>query len=63
MAGMPLNSPIPQTEDEAWKNYSEDGIDLTLIRWMLSLNPSQRLQFLQENIQSIQELLGEPPTV
>jgi hypothetical protein len=26
--------------------YSEDGVDLTLIRWMLSLTPLQRLQFL-----------------
>jgi len=25
--------------------YSEDGIDLTLIRWMLSLTPAERLEF------------------
>jgi len=27
--------------------YSEDGVDLTLIRWMLSLTPSGRLRQLQ----------------
>ena len=27
--------------------YSEDGIDLTLIRWMLSLTPAQRLEVAQ----------------
>jgi len=29
-------------------DYSEDGVDLTLIRWMLSLTPAERLQFLEE---------------
>jgi hypothetical protein len=28
--------------------YSEDGVDLTLIRWMLSLTPLERLQHLQD---------------
>lgn len=28
--------------------YSEDGVDLTLIRWMLSLTPAERLQAAQE---------------
>lgn len=27
--------------------HSEDGVDLTLIRWMLSLTPLERLQTLQ----------------
>ena len=27
--------------------YSEDGIDLTLIRWMLSLSPLERLRTAQ----------------
>lgn len=26
---------------------SEDGVDLTLIRWMLSLTPTERLAVLQ----------------
>ncbi len=36
--------------------YSEDGVDLTLIRWMLSLTPEQRLLTLQQNVRSILEL-------
>jgi hypothetical protein len=27
--------------------YSEEGVDLTLIRWMLSLTPAERLETLQ----------------
>ncbi|HEY7302558.1 MAG TPA: hypothetical protein VH601_00475 [Bryobacteraceae bacterium] len=34
-------------------DYSEDGVDLTLIRWMLSLTPEERLQFLDERITEI----------
>jgi hypothetical protein len=40
--------------------YSEDGVDLTLIRWMLSLTPAERLQVLQDTIRSIKELRNEP---
>jgi hypothetical protein len=38
------------------KAYSEDGVDLTLIRWMLSLIPTQRLENLQMNINNILRL-------
>jgi hypothetical protein len=40
-------------------SYSEDGVDLTLIRWMLSLTPSERLQVLQQNVQSLKRLTDE----
>ena len=34
-------------------DYSEDGVDLTLIRWMLSLTPAERLQVLQRQVNAI----------
>jgi len=34
-------------------DYSDDGVDLTLIRWMLSLTPAERLQFLQKHVNGI----------
>ena len=37
----------PQTD------YSDDGVDLTLIRWMLSLTPAERLQFWQSHVNAI----------
>jgi hypothetical protein len=37
----------PETE------YSDDGIDLTLIRWMLSLTPAERLDVLQRHVNAI----------
>jgi hypothetical protein len=39
--------PQPQAE------YSDDGVDLTLIRWTLSLTPAERLQFLQRHVNAI----------
>ncbi len=41
----------PESQDE--QTYSEDGVDLTMIRWMLSLTPTERLQVLQESVQSL----------
>ena len=37
-------------------DYSDDGIDLTLIRWMLSLSPGQRLEVLQDQVDSLRIL-------
>jgi hypothetical protein len=34
-------------------DYSEDGVDLTLIRWTLSLTPTERLQILEDRINTI----------
>jgi hypothetical protein len=31
-------------------DYNEDGVDLTLIRWMLSLTPAERLQVRQRHV-------------
>jgi len=34
-------------------DYSEDGVDLSLIRWMLSLTPADCLHFLDERTSAI----------
>ena len=34
-------------DPQAQTEYSEDGVDLTLIRWMLSLTPAERLRILE----------------
>jgi hypothetical protein len=50
-------SPQPeQTLSDGRPAIAPDGIDLTLIRWMLSLTPAQRLQVLEQNIRSIERL-------
>ena len=47
-----MPDPQPQTDDSQ-TDYSEDGVDLTLIRWMLSLTPAERLQVLQRQVNAI----------
>jgi hypothetical protein len=51
-------------EDPCWDDaYSEDGVDLTLIRAMLELTPAQRLELLQGNanaVWSIRRAAGDP---
>jgi hypothetical protein len=37
-------------------DYSADGVDLTLIRWMLSLTPAERLEVLQRHVNSVLKL-------
>ena len=39
--------------------YGSDGVDVTLIRWMLSLTPAERVEQLQAYVDSLYELLGE----
>ena len=41
--------------------HSDDGVDLTLIRWMLSLTPNERLEVLQHNVEAILELRDANP--
>ena len=43
---------MPENENSL-TDYSEDGVDLTLIRWMLSLTPAERLEILQSSVNEI----------
>lgn len=48
----------PQPTEPA---YSEDGVDLTLIRWMLALTPEERLRVLQERQDAIESVREANP--
>lgn len=45
-----------ETEEARMPEYDDRGVDVSLIRWMLSLTPAQRLQVLQSAADSLQEL-------
>ncbi len=53
------HTPEGPTFSHSEQTHSEDGVDLTLIRWMLSLTPGERLEVLQENLWSIMRLRGD----
>lgn len=44
----------PPSEDQPV--HDEAGVDLTLIRWTLSMTPAERLQVLQAFVDSITEM-------
>lgn len=35
---------------------AESGVDRTLIRWMLTLSPIERLEFVQRHVNAVQEM-------
>ena len=57
------DSDNPHQDDVVFRNdeqtHSEEGVDLTLIRWMLSMTPAERLETLQQNVWSIMRLRGD----
>jgi hypothetical protein len=49
--------PTPQSRPDATAPaVAPDGVDLTLIRWMLSLTPAERLRVLQGHQDAIEAL-------
>lgn len=61
----PSGDPIPDRpiapEPPAESDVSAEGVDRTLIRWMLGLTPEQRLDALQGFVDSVRELRGDRP--
>ena len=50
-------------DEDRLTDYSEDGVEPRLIRWMLSLTPAERLEVLESAVSSIleiRELNGRP---
>ena len=47
---------MDSTIESVQPEYSDDGVDLTLIRWMQSLTPRERLEFLQDQADSLTAL-------
>jgi hypothetical protein len=37
-------------------DYSEDGVDLSLIRWFLSLTPAERLEAIEQHNRDLEEI-------
>jgi len=46
----------PMSEPETRPAESREGVDLTLIRWMLSLTPAERVEHIEGIARSLEEL-------
>ena len=56
MLGAVADSNLEAIDRGTLPDYSEDGVDLSLIRWTLSLSPLERLLFLEDRINGILEI-------
>ncbi len=54
---MPAEEPIAPEPP----THSEDGVDLTIIRWMLSMTPAERLDTLQQFVNSVLAIRAANP--
>ena len=49
--------PSGDPEEQDLPLYNEAGVDLTLVRWMLSLTPQERLAWLDEHASTTARLM------
>jgi hypothetical protein len=47
-----------QPEGTEESRAREDGVDRTLVRWMLSLTPAERLDALQKHVEAVEASRG-----
>lgn len=41
------------------RDYAESGVDRSLIRWMLSLSPIERLMAIQQQVNAVQDMKAQ----
>ena len=44
------------TDPDAAPEYNSAGVDVSLIRWMLTLTPQERLEFLENRIEDLNQI-------
>ena len=54
----PLDTPAEERDDSP---YDSNGVDRSLVRWMLSLTPTERLAAVQGSIDLIMSVRELPP--
>lgn len=50
-----------EADEQIAQPYSPDGVDLTLVRWMLSLTPAERLEVLEDCVNFVMEARARNP--
>lgn len=50
---IPVSGKLRESELESAHDDIEDGVDITLIRWMLTLTPLERLRTAQNHAHSV----------
>ena len=60
---VPLSTSLPvlAATDSAKPDYDENGVDLTLVRYSLSLTPTQRLKAVENFMNAMASVRAVPP--
>ena len=53
--------PVPAATDAAKPDYDENGVDLSLVRYSLSLTPTQRLKAVENFMNALASVRAVPP--
>jgi hypothetical protein len=61
MAAPSSSSPPVVATDAAQPDYDENGVDLSLVRYSLSLTPTQRLKALENFMNAMASVRTAPP--
>ncbi len=58
MAQSSDHSPTPDPDKSLVpsQDYAKSGVDRSLIRWMLSLSPTERLLVIQQQVNAVQQM-------
>ena len=48
-------TPAPEQSSSPSQDSTGSGVDRSLIRWMLSLSPTERLLVIQQQVNAVQE--------
>lgn len=58
---LPTSLPVLPANDAAKPDYDENGVDLSLVRYTLSLTPTQRLKALENFMNAMASVRIPPP--
>jgi hypothetical protein len=62
MMAVPVSSSLPAAAtDVAKPDYDENGVDLSLVRYSLSLTPTQRLKAVENFMNAMASVRKAPP--
>ncbi|MGC4090599.1 MAG: hypothetical protein QM756_22555 [Polyangiaceae bacterium] len=55
-----LGARSTEIDEEASPAYDENGVDRSLVRWMLSLTPDERLEYAESSLKLVESVRREP---
>jgi hypothetical protein len=51
---------VPDIDEASEPTYDENGVDRSLVRWMLSLTPDERIDYAESSLKLAESVRREP---